>query len=353
MDVATLLGEAAAAWGDDWYRVVAALSEAVELDPWRPEVRARLGLAQSVLGRQADAKRQLNLALDLDPYHPRYWADLALVHVSVGEYADARSLLEESIARRPDYVWAMVALARCYARLGSDIAMAVTAARAINLDPIGEPTDELKGILARRWNGPEDRARPPGPPRGLIGRVRGFLLRSDDQPPPPSRQVADFLAARDMDLGDRVTILGGVLDGLNPDTADYCVVLETLADVHFRLDHHDVCADYSRRAVAGLRCVRALVPEPRRYRLVEAGRDHDAKAAYGQLIVELFGEEPTMTALVFKPGRPNDVRSAQVFARSGVYDIDRGGNLFVIRTPGGGRVIHEAFDRNDLPLAEW
>ena len=343
MGVAELLAEAAGAWGKDWDTVTALLRRAVRIDPWRADVRAALGLALSSVGDMADATRQLHLALDLDPDHPKYWADLAMVAFRESDYSTACSFLEESIVRRPDFVWAMVELTRCYSRLGYEIAMSAAGARAINLDPIGEPTRQVASILVSHRQQAAEAESGPG---------RRFLRRRAQRPRRPG-PLDDFLSARDLPFSEAIPVLERILAILDDECADYFVVLETLADMHFHLDQHVLCAEYSRRAVNGLTCVRALVAEPRQGWMLEAGREHDAKAAYGALIRKLFNEEAIFTVFELDPNRIQDLRRASVHTDSGIYEIQRGGNLFVINTPRGDRVIHEAFDRSDLPFAEW
>jgi len=348
MDVAELLDRAAESWGEDWVTVVSLLRRALELDPWRADVRASLGLASGSAGDTGEARRQLSLALDLDPDHPKYWADLAMVNLYAGDFRAARSLLEESLVRRPDYVWAYAELTRCYSRLGEEIAMAAAAARTINIDPVGEATSEVRLILVAHRRADLDAGEPQAGSRFPWRRRRAPVRLRPMMP-----GVDAFLAATALPTEEAVQALEQVLAGVVEGTADYFVVLGALADRNFRIGRHDRCAEYSRRAAVGLPCVEALVAEPRQGWFVEPGRDHDAKAGYEALVWELFDEEPVLTVLVIEPGLPRDVRRATVATRSGTYEIQRGGNLFVIDTPRRNRVIHESFDRSAPSFGEW
>jgi tetratricopeptide (TPR) repeat protein len=325
MGVTELLSEAAEAWGTNWDTVIALLRRAVEIDPWRADLRDKLGLALAAAGDSAAATRQLHLALDLDPDHPKYWADLAMVAFGESDYRTACSLLEEAIARRPDYVSATVELTRCYSRLDQQIAMAEAGSRAINIDPLGDAKLQVTAILKAHWR--------PGASR--------------------SAAVGDFFSARDLPPGEAIPALERVLTILEGGSANHSIVLETLAGKYFLLDQHDRCAEYSLRALTGLPCARALAAKPRQGGMIEAGRDHDAKTVYATLIQNLFNEEALLTALKVDTGRIQDLREAIVHTATGIYEIRRGGNVFVISTPNGSQVLHEVFDRSDLALAEW
>lgn len=131
------------------------LKLALDLNPSDAETYAWLGNALLFSGALEDAIRASETAIRFDPNLDvrRFW-DLGMAYFLAGRNADAARVMEQTVAREPDYGYAYVILAAAYSEAGrsENAARAVAAVR--KLDPFFD-TDSF-GSLFRN---PEHRAK--------------------------------------------------------------------------------------------------------------------------------------------------------------------------------------------------
>ncbi len=352
--VEALIDEASHYTASDPDRAQHLLMRALAADPWNARAHRLLGITESDAGNLADAADHLEIATELEPDNPRYWYDLGVVEFRREQVSLACDHFEVALVLRTDYVDALLNLGNCYAAIGDDIAAVTALARTIDLDPTGKRSIRAAALiedLATRTVAPR-----PAPRRGLLGLFRG--KGRGDSPPvalTPVQRLLKCFDVRAESIERAVPEFEDLLASLDENTRGYYIVTQYLADVYFWLHRYAESYQHSTRAMAGLPCVRSLVDMNFTYLLSEAGKDRDAKRVYSWMIKQLFGVDVSMVTFQLETGDAGGIQSqmAQAWVDNGVYDIIRGGNIFIITTPDGQQIEHQDYDQSDHVLGVW
>ena len=349
VDVAELIREASNYTASDPDRARALLSRALLQRPFDADIHRMLGITESDAGNLAEAAVHLETATDLEPEYPRHWYDLGLVHQRLEQFEQARDSFETALTCRTDYVDALLNLGSCYAHLNEDIAACAAWGRCIDLDPTqSRAFDAAQNVSALATASIRRRRPPRHGAMAWLGRVLHRPPRVEGLV--PMQRYLDCREALEESLQQGVDAFTDLLAALDDQSRGYWIVTQHLANVYFRMGAYEECHRLSAEARKALPCVNGLVIE--RYgSLIDFGKSRDAEQVYVRLMATLGKRGRLVTFVGTQREQPApDWHEASVSCEDGVYHIRRGGNLFVVTSPGGRSVERQGYDRSDLIL---
>jgi tetratricopeptide (TPR) repeat protein len=98
---------------------MAEVGRAISLNPYDAEGHYILGAIQNVLGESEDALEAIEKAMQLNPHYPgRYLIGLSRAYRGLGKDGEAIRVLNEAVARDPDYTMVYSELAATYRQSG-------------------------------------------------------------------------------------------------------------------------------------------------------------------------------------------------------------------------------------------